>query len=464
MAQVSQRKSPVIQVQKDSKNLPVYTLDDVAKHNKKDDCWVVIDKAVYDISSWVPQHPGGWLIAQGFGRECTVLFETSHPLYVKKQVLPKYKIGTLKRDDKLFDYNWNSEFYKVLKTRVEKHFKKANKSIHGSLQLWFQTIFTLVGFLYFYSLAIEHATLFYTILAAWFYSQIGLQIMHDGNHGAFSGSPFLCRLAGMTMDIIGASSYVWKHEHNIGHHQFTNTMTDPDASAGSPFIRFHPSQKWNKLHRVQHLYTWIAYCFVALKWYISDVGYTLSGMYRHIPMYPASKSEVLLMLITKLNIVYWMLILPIQRHGLFQAGGLILIGLACISFFFALQFAPTHIADDVIFPEEFKSERDWAKLQVMSTSNYSVDSFLATWFSAGLNYQIEHHLFPTLAHTNLPEIAPIVKETCKEFHVPYFSHSSYWEALKHHYNHLKRMSVPPSEATPFKLSEMPSLTIQAPSS
>jgi len=265
-------------------------------------------------------------------------------------------------------------------------------------------------------------------------------------------------LAGITMDLIGASSYIWKHEHNIAHHQFTNTIADPDATAGAPFIRFHPTQKWNKLHRLQHFYTWVAYTSVTIKWYFSDIIYALTGTYRHVPMYSPSLSEIIMMLLTKINIMYWILILPILKHGAFYGSVLPLVGMACISVFFALQFAPTHIADDVIFPEEYKTEKDWAKLQVMSTSNYSMGSFLATWFSAGLNYQIEHHLFPTMAHTQLPEIAPIVRETCKEFNVPYFAHANYWEALKHHYNHLKRMSVPPSEAKPFKLCDMNSLT------
>eukprot|EP01088_Endostelium_zonatum_P017953 TRINITY_DN5569_c4_g1_i2.p1 TRINITY_DN5569_c4_g1~~TRINITY_DN5569_c4_g1_i2.p1 ORF type:complete len:108 (-),score=24.30 TRINITY_DN5569_c4_g1_i2:88-411(-) len=90
-------------------------------------------------------------------------------------------------------------------------------------------------------------------------------------------------------------------------------------------------------------------------------------------------------------------------------------------------------------------ERDWAKCQVLTTANYNTTSKVSEWLSGGLNFQIEHHLFPTISHTHLREISGIVKKTCGEFRVPYFEHKSYWGALKHHYEHLKRMGKPPGE-------------------
>jgi len=273
--------------------------------------------------------------------------------------------------------------------------------------------------------------------------------MHDGNHGATSKNPMLSRFMGMFMDFMGASSFVWKHEHNIGHHQFTNSTLDPDSTSGFPILRYNPAQKWRKYHKWQHFYIWFAYLFVGLKWYVSDVVYAIKGYYRDMKMYKPSTEEVWVLILSKSSAVIWGFLVPVYFNGIFYGIILSALSLGLAGYCFALQFVVTHLADDVVFPEEYKQEKDWAKCQVLTTANYAMGSKIATWLSGGLNYQIEHHLFPTIAHVYLPEIAPLVQEICKEFQVPYFAHKSYWEALCHHYQHLKRMSISPEQATAF---------------
>lgn len=73
------------------------TLEEVKKHNKKEDGWTIIENKVYNITSWIPKHPGGEIIMQALGKDATQLFiDNNHPSYVKKTILPKYYIGTLK--------------------------------------------------------------------------------------------------------------------------------------------------------------------------------------------------------------------------------------------------------------------------------------------------------------------------------------------------------------------------------
>lgn len=80
---------------KQSNNL---TLEEVKKHNKKEDAWTIIENKVYNISSWIPKHPGGEIIMQALGKDATQLFlNNNHPSYVKKTILPKYYIGNLKK-------------------------------------------------------------------------------------------------------------------------------------------------------------------------------------------------------------------------------------------------------------------------------------------------------------------------------------------------------------------------------
>jgi cytochrome b involved in lipid metabolism/monoamine oxidase len=75
-----------------------FTLAEIKKHNKKGDAWTLIENKVYNISSWIPKHPGGEIIMQAVGKDATQLFNSrGHPSYVKKTILPKYYIGTLKK-------------------------------------------------------------------------------------------------------------------------------------------------------------------------------------------------------------------------------------------------------------------------------------------------------------------------------------------------------------------------------
>lgn len=83
---------------KSKHNKKMFTLGEVQKHNTKKDAWTIIDNKVYNISSWIPKHPGGEIIMQALGKDATQLFlNNNHPSYVKKTILPKYYIGNLKK-------------------------------------------------------------------------------------------------------------------------------------------------------------------------------------------------------------------------------------------------------------------------------------------------------------------------------------------------------------------------------
>ncbi|KAL6067105.1 Acyl-CoA desaturase [Balamuthia mandrillaris] len=485
------------------------TEEELARHNSPGDYWLSVGLKVYNVSSFVERHPGGDLILQGVGKDVTVLFETSHGRWVRDKVLPKFYIGRLvsssdqacsssmgvvvgerkqskgegeeeeqtmrkrttttktneKNDPQLsrpedattqqkkenhnnspFVYSKTSPFYDELRDRVEAHLKQKGLSRQDAPQLYLQTFLTLAFFLYFYWETMVQGHVWSAIPCGWFFSQLGIIIMHDGNHGAFSKRAWLSKVAGCMMDVMGASSLVWKHEHNIGHHQFTNSTQDPDSTTAFPLIRYNPGQAWRPYHRLQHLYVWLLYPWVCFKWYVSDVGYVLRGHYRGMPMYNPPTWELWLLALTKVAQPCWLFLVAVYWHG-FVHGLLLLCLVVCTAgYCFSLQFVVTHLAEDVIFPEQYNRENDWAKCQIMTSSNYSYGSALATWLSGGLNYQIEHHLFPTLAHVNLPHIAPIVRGMCEEQGVPYFVHPDFFAALLSHYAHVKRMGQPPSEA------------------
>ena len=72
-----------------------YTMEEVAKHNKKTDAWIVIDGIVADITEWIPKHPGGTIIMKGVGKDASKLFHSIGHDEIAKKMLNKYKIGML---------------------------------------------------------------------------------------------------------------------------------------------------------------------------------------------------------------------------------------------------------------------------------------------------------------------------------------------------------------------------------
>jgi linoleoyl-CoA desaturase len=83
-------------------------------------------------------------------------------------------------------------------------------------------------------------------------------------------------------------------------------------------------------------------------------------------------------------------------------------------------------------------ENDWAIHQLNTTVNFSRNNKLLSWYVGGLNFQVEHHLFPRICHVHYPEIAPIVKQTAEEFGIPYLEQQYFSKALKSHFAALER--------------------------
>jgi len=307
----------------------------------------------------------------------------------------------------------------------------------------------LICWFFSYYLTLTTGSFFAMVIWGIFHGSIGIQIAHDGNHGSFSKYPFLTRLAANSMDLMGGSSLTWVMQHNVGHHPNSNRKGDfysedydPDSKAGYPYCRISPNQDWKPLHRYQHLFIWILFLGVGLKWLYGDFRALYLRRYQSFEFWHIQKSLVIWSLTTKFFFFFYALYIPCVYHGIFYGTFAFLAFLAAQSYVFILMFGVNHLTEETIFPNENSNERDWAKLQILTSCNYSLNSKFWHLASGGLNFQIEHHLFPAICHTFLPFIAPIVQETCKEYGVPYHSFPSYSVALKSYYNHLKLLGNP----------------------
>ena len=112
----------------------------------------------------------------------------------------------------------------------------------------------------------------------------------------------------------------------------------------------------------------------------------------------------------------------------------------------SVVFQLAHCVEDADFPlpncRTSRIENDWAVHQVETTVDFARKNRLVAWFTGGLNFQIEHHLFPRICHVNYPAISRLVEETCKEFGVEYVVHETFFGCVASHFRWLRRMGMP----------------------
>ncbi|KAL3153887.1 hypothetical protein ABBQ32_013456 [Trebouxia sp. C0010 RCD-2024] len=433
-----------------------HSLASVAKHNKPDDCWVIIQDKVYNVTAWVPRHPGGALIYINAGKDCTQLFDSYHPLYVRA-VLDKFCIGNVVAgpgECAAVQYHQPAaqrQFYTVLRQRVDKHFRKNEISSRASIDMYVKTALILSG------LVVSFWGTFFCFSSFWLsalcsvvlgvcMAEVGVSIQHDANHGAYSRNTSLEYLLGTTLDIVGASSFMWKQQHVVGHHTYTNVDgLDPDIRVKDPDVRrVSQHQPWQSYQAYQHIYLALLYGLLAIKSILLDDFQSIStGSIGPVSISKLTTQEKTVFWGGKLLWLAYFIILPAVKshHSWAALAALWLVSEAVTGWILALMFQVAHVTPDVAFLQQKNGTlaHDWAAAQVATTADFAHGSFFWTHFSGGLNYQVVHHLFPGICHTHYPAIAPIVMDTCKEFNVPYKVYPTFWSALYAHFSHLQQM-------------------------
>lgn len=382
---------------------------------------------------------------QGGGRDASALFHSAHlSPHVAKQVLPRYRIGVLssRDEDDTADTVGDDEFYTVVKERVRLHLRGKNTRDHP-------LEYVHVGA----SLLVTALSYWMVFVWGWWWmlpvfsfalSQIGVQVMHSGNHAALSRYGMVNVAAECSLDVIGGCSMTWRTSHNLGHHINVNSEADPDPFSGVPFLRLHPSSPHRPWHRFQHLYAWVLYSIHLFSWRAHDwIGLAEWWMMAEKQrLMHVSKGEIVWQVGARLILFpLWLFVVPVWNLGLGYGVTLAVAHLCLASLILSLFFVVAHLSTDAAFARDVKRPADWARSQVASSVNFGCDSWLVNALFGGLNLQIEHHLFPCLAFPLLREVHPIVKQVCLEFGVPYHELPSYWSALHKHYAHLKRMGA-----------------------
>lgn len=269
-------------------------------------------------------------------------------------------------------------------------------------------------------------------------------VQHDANHGSYFRRRRLNHLLGWTADaLLGFSSYAWRVKHNVAHHTYTNIDGFDDDARQVPLARFAPSQESKPWYRFQHLYIWPMYTLMGLRLQtVGDITVFVRGSVGESTLRLPRGWHLAGVIVGKAIFVTWAIAIPLLVYP-WWAVLLAYIGFAMItSLIMATTFQLAHCVEEASFmsAEQARASRPiWAVHEVESTVNFCPRNPVLTWALGGLNFQIEHHLFPLLPHTHYPKIAEIVQRNCVKHGIRYSSQPSLRAALRSHTLHLRTM-------------------------
>jgi linoleoyl-CoA desaturase len=279
---------------------------------------------------------------------------------------------------------------------------------------------------------------------------VGTCIMHDANHDSFSSHRWLNRILSYTSDALGASSWLWRFQHNTLHHGNTNVVGFDADIALSPFARLAPSQPWHRWYRAQHCYIWPLYGFLALKnLLVSDTVTLLTGRVDQQKIRQPLRPRIVAQIIAgKFAHLAWAVAVPLMFNPWWAVLAFYLACSWSVGFLLAITFQLAHCVDVTTMHEPSAARRgdDYAAHQLRTTADIAapmpVIGHLFRFIVGGLDHQIEHHLAPRLPHTIYPRLAKRFRQACDENEVPYLLHPGIWSALRSHTRWLRAMSTP----------------------
>jgi linoleoyl-CoA desaturase len=351
-----------------------------------------------------------------------------------------------------------NEFQSELRRRVDEFFEKTGRPRRDVPQMYLKTAILLTSFVAAYVLLVFVAQTWWqgvplAIFLGLVTAAIGFNIQHDGGHQAYSERAWINKLAALTLDLIGGSSYRWHYKHGVLHHTFVNiTHEDPDITLGM-LARLTPHQKRRWFHRLQHIYIWPLYGLFVIKWHLFDDfrDLILGRIEEH--KIPRPKGWDLVAFIVGKLIFFTLAIgIPLLFHRAWVVFVYYGIVAAVLGSVLSVVFQLAHAVEAAEFPMPMvgtsNMENAWAIHQVETTVDFAPKSKMAAWLLGGLNFQIEHHLMPRICHVNFPALAPIVEQTCNEFGVKYNEHRSFRAGLASHFRWLREMGRKGGEDPP----------------
>lgn len=345
--------------------------------------------------------------------------------------------------------NVTQSFHAELKKRIYDYFQSTGQSLAGNTQLYTKAIILVVSFLFLYVHLVFFTpgvffSIFECVLLGVVIAGIGFNIMHDGAHGSFSKYKWVNHAAAFSLNVLGGSSFMWNVKHNIIHHAYTNIDGVDDDIDIQPWLRMSSNQPKLVMHRYQHIYFWVLYSLLYILWvFVLDFQKYFKRKVGEMPLKKMSLADHIIFWSFKVFYLFIFMVLPILTVGFVDwIIGFAIFGLVA-GFVLSIVFQLAHTVEHTHFPmpkeDTGKMEDEWAIHQLKTTANFAPKSKFISWWVGGLNFQIEHHLFPKISHVHYSNLRKIVKQACAEYGVPYIEYPKMTHAVISHVSFLKQM-------------------------
>ena len=345
----------------------------------------------------------------------------------------------------------DNAFHKEARRRVDEYFRTSGRRQRDCPAMYLKTGMILTTFAASYALLVLVVETWWqalplAVVLGLSVAAIGFNIEHDGSHQAYSNHAWINRMMAMTLDLVGASSYVWHWKHSVVHHTYVN-VTDHDADIDiAPFGRLTPHQKRFSFHRWQQFYLWPLYGLNVIKWHLyDDFRDVILGRVGSTRMPRPKRWELVGFIAGKALLFTLVLGLPLLFHPPLVVVLFYLVTVSLAGVVVSVVFQLAHCVEEAEFPlprqDQHSIENAWAVHQVETTVNFSRRSRLQSWLLGGLNFQIEHHLFPRICHVNYPALSLVVEQTCRDFGLKYREHPSFAAGLSSHFYWLRSMGA-----------------------
>ena len=355
------------------------------------------------------------------------------------------------RTEKVSFANQKVAVFTELKKRVKNYFATTGFESSGNASLYAKALFFISTYI------TGYATLMFLSPPGWLAlcicaylgftaAAIGFNLMHDGSHGSFSNKQWLNTLCAYSINFLGGDALLWKNKHNIIHHTFTNIEGHDQDIAMMPILRSNILQKKYSLHKYQHIYCFVVYGLSSVLWvFILDYIKYFTGKVGNIKIAGMTAKDHVIFWITKVSYIALYLIVPSMIWG----WGYTILGFIVYHFMLgttlSIVFQLAHVVEETEFTDKHfennKIDDEWAIHQLKTTANFATESKLVSWYTGGLNFQVEHHLFPRVSHIHYPQISRLVKETCLEFNIAYHEYTSMAKAFASHLLYLRKMGL-----------------------
>ena len=398
---------------------------------------IQIDDRIYSIDEFSKTHPGGDAIRAFAGTNATTYYRMIHSRHGSgnarlRRCMPSRPVpessATLLLE---FEYNFDSEFARDLRQAVHATIGHVENEA-ATPDLLFRMAMYVILWVWTLSQWIAHPSLWYGLLLGMAMAMIGLNVQHDANHGALWTYPFLQSMLGFALDTIGGSKYLWIQQH-WSHHAHTNSAQDCDAFSTLPFLMLQPPHgdkgtSPKLFHAWQHWFALPLFMFYWLSTQLSPMWIT--GVHEnaawnvHAGKYFTAESHKWTTRVLKILHLASVLFPPVWHYGFgLHAAMCISVCVVSASIIWTCIFILSHNFEgsdrDPRRNHHLEKRRKvcWARMQVVTSASYG--GKWTGWITGGVNFQIEHHLFPRICSAWYPYIQPVIREICKKHGVRY---------------------------------------------